>query len=173
MVGDPSGLQLLRHAEQITQGIRRADKMLRLLEVHQVPANLGRLTQLQAAVLQVLVETGGMYSGKLALHFDLAHSTMSALLTKLEGQGLVARVPDPRNRRSALIVATAIVHRSFRELPRRHIHAPMAELLAHVSAEDRVQIVAGFDALNRFLETCQAERYEAGRAQVRPQRTGV
>ncbi|MHB9144287.1 MAG: MarR family winged helix-turn-helix transcriptional regulator [Symbiobacteriia bacterium] len=153
---------LLVQAEEVTGRIRYAARILRSLVAYAPPPRLGKLTGLQVAVLQAVVEKGGMRLVALARRFGAAHSTISDLATRLEQRGLVIRVADDRDHRSVQIVPTWKVRRLFEDRPKREIHLPMAGILARATPEEREQILDGFRVLGRLFDEENSQRYSSG-----------
>jgi MarR family transcriptional regulator, transcriptional regulator for hemolysin len=78
---------------------RRCDKAVR--------ARLPGMTCARCAVLIHLAQLGGSKQAALARSLDITPMTLVRLLDRLEADGLVARMPDPHDRRAHLLVPTA------------------------------------------------------------------
>ncbi len=78
---------------------RRCDKAVR--------TRLPGMTCARCAVLIHLAQLGGVNQAALAHSLDIAPMTLVRLLDRLEADGLVARMPDPHDRRAHLLVPTA------------------------------------------------------------------
>jgi MarR family transcriptional regulator, transcriptional regulator for hemolysin len=78
---------------------RRCDKAVR--------ARLPGMTCARCAVLIHLERPGGVNQAALAHSLDITPTTLVRLLDRLEADGLVARMPDPHDRRAHLLVPTA------------------------------------------------------------------
>ncbi len=73
---------------------------------------------------------------ELADFLDLDASLIVALVDDLETRGLVARTPDPRDRRSKAIIGTAAGHELF-GLARAATHTAEREALAALTPEEQ------------------------------------
>jgi MarR family transcriptional regulator for hemolysin len=78
---------------------RRCDKAVR--------ARLPGMTCARCAVLIHLTQLGSGNQAALAHRLDITPITLVRLLDRLEADGLVARLPDPHDRRAHLLVPTA------------------------------------------------------------------
>jgi MarR family transcriptional regulator, transcriptional regulator for hemolysin len=78
---------------------KRCDKAVR--------ARLPGMTCARCAVLIHLERPGGINQAALAHSLDITPTTLVRLLDRLEADGLVARMPDPHDRRAHLLVPTA------------------------------------------------------------------
>ena len=72
-----------------------------------VRARLPGMTCARCAVLIHLEPPGGVNQAALAHSLDITPMTLVRLLDRLEADGLVARMPDPHDRRAHLLVPTA------------------------------------------------------------------
>jgi DNA-binding MarR family transcriptional regulator len=76
------------------------------LRFHRRDGRHGELSGASRAVLTHLAHTGPLTVGELALHLDRAQSVVSDIVTQLAGKGLLAREPDPADRRRTLVWLT-------------------------------------------------------------------
>jgi DNA-binding MarR family transcriptional regulator len=76
------------------------------LTFHRRDAPRSELTGASRAVLQHLAMTGPLTIGEAAQHLGRAQSVVSEIVTQLEGHGLLAREPDPHDRRRTLVWLT-------------------------------------------------------------------
>jgi MarR family transcriptional regulator for hemolysin len=72
-----------------------------------VRARLPGMTCARCTVLIHLERLGGVNQAALAQSLDITPMTLVRLLDRLEADGLVARMPDPHDRRAHLLVPTA------------------------------------------------------------------
>jgi len=68
--------------------------------------DLHRLTSESIAALHHLEMTGPLTVAEAAQHLDRSQSAMSEMIDRLERRGLVARIPDQRDRRRTLVWLT-------------------------------------------------------------------
>jgi MarR family transcriptional regulator, lower aerobic nicotinate degradation pathway regulator len=87
-------------------------------------------------VLGALAERGAASQAALGRRLLIDRSDMHALLSELEGDGLVARVRDPNDRRRMLVDLTPAGARALKRLDRR-IEAAQEAFVAPLSASDR------------------------------------
>ena len=87
-------------------------------------------------VLSALAERGAASQAALGRRLLIDRSDMHALLSELEGDGLVARVRDPNDRRRMLVDLTPAGARALKRLDRR-IEAAQEAFVAPLSASDR------------------------------------
>lgn len=90
-------------------------------------------------VLSALAERGAASQAALGRRLLIDRSDMHALLSELEGEGLVARVRDPNDRRRMLVELTPAGARALKRLDRR-IGAAQDRLVAPLSAADRAEL---------------------------------
>lgn len=102
----------------------------------------------QFSLLTALDEFGPASQADLSRHTMIDRSDMVATVNELAGQGLVARAPDPADRRRNLVSITAAGRRRLRGYERLVADAQDA-LLAPLSAGERHQLVA---LLTRVVE---------------------
>jgi DNA-binding MarR family transcriptional regulator len=99
--------------------LRQVERAAQLLGRHLTTRLGGGLTDLEAHVLFHLVHLAPGVSPTLReLHTALGvrPSTLTAVVDRLERQGLVERTPNPADRRSALVVPTARAARTIAEV---------------------------------------------------------
>src|SRR5689334_17972523 len=88
----------------------------------------------QAGLLGLLVAEGEQRLGVLAASLDVDASVISRRVAALEEAGLVARRPDPQDRRAHLVGATE-QGRAALAASRQHRAEPVAAALAHRTDE--------------------------------------
>lgn len=104
----------------------------------------------QIEVLQTLRETGDVRLGELAGRLHLAQSTVSALVTALADEGLVARSVDARDRRAALARLTPAGERHLAGWDAAH-RRRLGRALRTLDPDERAQIAAALPALDRLV----------------------
>lgn len=92
------------------------------------------ITQAEAHVLGALAEVGQRSINELHAGFGHKRSTLTSILDRLEGRGLVRRAPHPTSRRSVLIRLTA---------EGEHAAALVLTLLRAIEAEVAARVGAG------------------------------
>jgi DNA-binding MarR family transcriptional regulator len=113
----------------------------------------GQLTGPQRSVMQALVHSDGMSLKELSRQVGLAHSTVSGIVDRLEGRGLVKRNIDEADRRLSVIVVSQEVQNFMRNtLPALMIH-PLVEALSRAKPGDRTIILEGLRTLHAILAT--------------------
>lgn len=76
------------------------------LRFHRRDGKRSELPAASRAVLQHLSVTGPLTVGEMGKHLDRAQSVVSEIVDHLERDGLLERVPDPRDRRRTLVWLT-------------------------------------------------------------------
>jgi DNA-binding MarR family transcriptional regulator len=94
-------------------------------------------------VLVALAEQGPASQASLGRRLGIDRSDMAAVVLELEGDGLVARERDPRDRRRNVVTLTPTGESALRDLDAR-VNAAQEELLAPLTATER-------DELTRLL----------------------
>jgi DNA-binding MarR family transcriptional regulator len=106
-------------------------------------AKLLGLGQSDVLALQHVIRAGQVTPGALATRMQLSSGGTSALINRLCDRGLVAREPDPSNRRHVILHATERVEPLVAQ-PLAPLVADIDALLAELSALERA-------AVERFL----------------------
>jgi DNA-binding MarR family transcriptional regulator len=89
---------------------------------------------------------------ELAAAEAVAQPSMTALVGRLEERGLVARTPDPDDRRAVRVVLTAAGEELLGETRRARV-AVLAERLGRLDDADRQALHAALPALDRLLDS--------------------
>jgi DNA-binding MarR family transcriptional regulator len=108
----------------------------------------------QIELLRVVETQPGIGVGEAASALHLAPNTVSTLVGELVALGLLARRPDPADRRAARLELTAAAHdriRRFRDERDRLLAAALAQL----DADDITALRASLPALERLLDTLE------------------
>jgi DNA-binding MarR family transcriptional regulator len=137
-------------AEEIDRDLRGIRERIRRPLEAQIAR--GNLTGPQRGVMRALVRSAGMSLKELSAHLELAHSTVSGIVDRLQERGLVERQADAADKRITRIGVTQAVRDFVRDtLPELSIH-PLVEALGRASAAQRRAIVEGLKTLRQMLE---------------------
>jgi DNA-binding MarR family transcriptional regulator len=113
-------------------------------------AGAGLTPSLTSALVSV-ERHGPLTPSELAARERIQRPTATKLIAGLEERGLVARTPDPADRRSSLIAVTPAGAALLTE-GRTRKNAYLAERLAGLEPEDRATLARAADLLERLLE---------------------
>ena len=102
------------------------------------------------AALSTVERHGPLTPSELAARERIQRPTATRVLARLEELGLTARTPDPHDRRSSLVAATAEGQALLDELRTRKT-AFLAERLERLPAGDRVVLDRAAGILERML----------------------
>jgi DNA-binding MarR family transcriptional regulator len=97
------------------------------------------LTPSQFRAAGVVARHGPIRLSALATHLRIAPRSATEVVDDLETRGLVARSPDPGDRRATLVGLTPRGETLFQEI-RAARHAQSADLFATLSEEDRAEL---------------------------------
>jgi DNA-binding MarR family transcriptional regulator len=111
----------------------------------------GGLSPSQSAALASVERHGPLTPSELADHERVQRPTVARLLARLEEDGLVARAPDPRDRRSALITITAD-GRALLSAARTRKDAYLAQRLRALDDDELDTLDRAAAILERMLE---------------------
>ncbi len=129
--------------------ISRYQRSLRLaIEQAEGP---GRLTMPQLRCLQAFGPDGAALTTQLARRMHVAVPTMTSMIDGLAERGLVARHPDPVDRRQVRIVMTD----DGRALLARYqaiMHARLRTLIAHLNATQKKRLLAAIQDVAMMLD---------------------
>jgi DNA-binding MarR family transcriptional regulator len=92
------------------------------------------------AVLTSLAEQGAASQAALGRRLWIDRSDLHGLLAELEGDGLVARVRDPEDRRRNVVTLTTAGKAALRRLDKR-VDAAQSALLEPLSADERREVI--------------------------------
>jgi DNA-binding MarR family transcriptional regulator len=137
----------LEQMERDLNGIRRA--MRKPLEALEAAENV---TLPQRAVLQVVVRKRGISLKDLSREVNLAHSTVSGIVDRMEKRGMVKRRADPEDGRMARIYPTAAVDAFVRERVPALARGPLETALKRASTREREEISRALKRLRELLE---------------------
>jgi DNA-binding MarR family transcriptional regulator len=120
------------------------------------------LTPSQASVLGLISARQPVGRGELSELEGLNPTMMSRVITKLHDRGLIDRLPDPADLRSASLVVTPTGKRVYRELKARRA-AAVSRCLELLPPEQADLLTQALPALEAFAETMrqvgQSDRY--------------
>jgi DNA-binding MarR family transcriptional regulator len=130
-----------------TSLLGRANRLIRLL----MRSGAHELSRTEAGVLSTLTE-GPRRITELAATEALAQPTVTQLVDKLEGRGLVARGRSGEDGRVVLVEITALGSEHLEEL-RAEIRANMREALAHLPDDELTDLTHASETLGGLIET--------------------
>jgi DNA-binding MarR family transcriptional regulator len=107
-------------------------------------------TPSQMSALATIANHGPMTLGALADHERVAPPSITKVLAKLEGEGLVERTTDPTDRRVTHVTATK-AGRSLVDESRRRKTTWLAARLRELPDDDLAGICAALDALEHLV----------------------
>lgn len=117
------------------------------LAFHRRDGPRSELSGASRAVLHHLSLTGPVTIGEAARHLDRAQSVVSDIVTQLERNGLVAREPDPDDRRRVLVWLTGSGRRRL-QADGEVLSADLLDrALGMLSSDERIGLLAGMHAL--------------------------
>jgi DNA-binding MarR family transcriptional regulator len=111
------------------------------------------LTRTEAGLLTTLTD-GPRRITELAETEALAQPSVSKLVDKLEGRGLVARGRAPDDGR-AVVVSISADGRLRLDAARRHLRSVLREILGELEDDDLVALTAAGEAVERLIEILQ------------------
>lgn len=112
------------------------------------------VTSVQFAALEMIAQGDGMDQTDLALRLGYDRATIGSMISRLERDGLIQRVANPKDKRARLVTATARGAAAAAELS---VIAKAADRALLECVEDEEQ-TALYDLLRRLVET--GERFE-------------
>jgi DNA-binding MarR family transcriptional regulator len=116
-----------------------------------VPLTAPQLQALRVLVDQLRDTGGGLSLSELSRRLGLAHSTVSGIVTRLEGRGLLDRTTRPDDRRFVTIELTQPVREWLEhELPSSRLR-PLVAAIGRATDQERATILDGLAALERLL----------------------
>ena len=111
----------------------------------------GELSPSLVAALSTIERHGPLTPGEVATRERIQRPTVTRVLTRLEEQGLIERMPDVRDRRSTLVTASPAGRELLAELRTRKT-AFLASRIEGLSAEERETLERAADILERMLD---------------------
>ncbi len=114
------------------------------------PQAAAELSPTQGAALATIACHGPLTPSELAARERIQRPTATGVLARLEEAGLVARMPDPADRRSSLVSSTA-AGLALLDAVRDRKDAYLAQRLDRLSPEDLAAVDRAADILERVL----------------------
>ena len=121
------------------------------------------LTPSQASVLSVIVARGPLSLADLADLEGLNPTMLSRVVSKLQSMGLIDRIPDPADLRSASVAATGEGARIDQEVKAQRA-AAVSQCMALLSAEHESAVTAALPALEELAEALRSLAHQGQRA---------
>ncbi|MFE9664776.1 MarR family transcriptional regulator [Streptomyces sp. NPDC005955] len=112
----------------------------------------------QAELLRLVRSNPGIRVSAAARELRLAGNSVSTLVRHLTGQGLLAREPDPRDRRAALLRVTPRAARRLRDWDERRAGI-YREQWQRLPSRDRDALAAAVPALRRLAAQLHEETH--------------
>jgi DNA-binding MarR family transcriptional regulator len=110
----------------------------------------GELSPSLTAALSTVERHGPMTPSEVAAKERIQRPTVTRVLARLEEQGLIERMADPRDGRSSLVTASTAGRELLDELRTRKT-AFLASRIERLSAEERATLDRAADILERML----------------------
>ena len=111
----------------------------------------GELSPSLTAALSTIERHGPLTPGEVATRERIQRPTVTRVLTRLEEQGLIERMPDVRDRRSTLVTASP-AGRDLLAALRTRKTAFLASRIERLGAEERETLERAADILERMLD---------------------
>lgn len=127
-------------------------RLARRIRAERAAKGLPELSDTQFAALAALARQAGMTPGELAAHEKVQPPSMTRVIAVLEERGLLARAPDPTDKRQVMLTATA-AGRSLVGQVRRLREAWLARRLAELSAQERSVLRAAAPVLDKLSQS--------------------
>jgi DNA-binding MarR family transcriptional regulator len=146
----------MKNGRELTELAQEIDRHLRVIrrELRKpVAATIarGELTAPQRSIMQILVGIESLNLKELSRRAELAHSTVSGIVDRLEKRGLLKRQPDSKDGRSSRIAVTDPVRNFVRDrLPELTLQ-PLIVALRQAKPRQRAKILHGLRVLRRAL----------------------
>jgi DNA-binding MarR family transcriptional regulator len=92
----------------------------------------------------------GLRMGELSKRMMVTGGNVTGIAAQLEGEGLVARVPDPQDGRAFVVKLTPAGRAAFAEMAAVH-EGWVAELFQDIPAADKARMIALLDSMKQQL----------------------
>lgn len=92
----------------------------------------------------------GLRMGELSKRMMVTGGNVTGIAAQLEGEGLVARVPDPQDGRAFMVKLTPAGRAAFAEMAAVH-EGWVAELFQDIPAPDKARMIALLDSMKQQL----------------------
>jgi len=99
----------------------------------------------------------GLRMGELSRRMMVTGGNITGITDQLEQEKLVARVPDPKDRRVYTVKLTEAGRRAFAEMAVVH-EGWIAEMLQDISPEDKGQLIALLSQMKQHLNTSEDKK---------------
>jgi DNA-binding MarR family transcriptional regulator len=133
--------------EQDLSGIRQALRKPLEAEIAR-----GELTLPQNAAMREVVRNHGINLRDLSRSLNLAHSTVSGIVDRLEKRGMVERRPDSRDGRLSCIYPTVVVEQFIKERLPVLNRGPLQTALERATLEEREALERALRKLRELLQ---------------------
>jgi DNA-binding MarR family transcriptional regulator len=140
--------ETLDDVQELAAGLRLA--VMRLARRLRQRADTGATPSMLSA-LSSIERVGPLTIGEVAAVEGVAPPSMTAILSRLEGGGLVVREVDPDDRRVARVTASR-EGRALLERSRSRKTAYLARKLRNLDGRERVALRRGVEVIERLLE---------------------
>ena len=121
------------------------------------PFGTSGLTESQAELLRLVGRQPGISVSAAATELGLAANTASTLVSKMSADGLLARTPDPDDRRVGRLALTAPAQR-LADTSRAARRAAVAEVLDELDDDDTRALTEGLRVLAEITAKLQEKR---------------
>jgi DNA-binding MarR family transcriptional regulator len=149
--GDAASVARTETADRVRTAVGRLARRIR-------PTRVGaELTLTEAAVLATTSRHGPVGLSWLAREEGMNPTMLSRVVWRLEDAGLLARRPDPRDRRAALVDATP-AGRKLHERIRAERTDALSQLIEHLGAAEREALDAALPVLEQLARDLKDRR---------------
>jgi MarR family transcriptional regulator, organic hydroperoxide resistance regulator len=111
----------------------------------------GQLTGPQRSVMQAAFHSPGLSLKELSKRVGLSHSTVSSIVDRLVGRGLLVRAADDADRRLSRISVSNIVRNFMDKIAPGMVTGPLTSALERASETERRAIARGLKTLLKLL----------------------
>jgi DNA-binding MarR family transcriptional regulator len=141
---------LIKLAKELDQHLGVIRQKLR--EPSETEFARGELTGPQRIVMQVLVQSDGLSLKQLSAQVDLAHSTVSGIVDRLQARGMVERRRDEADGRATVIAPSSEVRDFLSNRMPQLIISPLTKALEGASDKERAIVLRGFRKMRALVE---------------------
>jgi DNA-binding MarR family transcriptional regulator len=156
--GTPAALPADAEATARTETAARLRTAVGRLARRIRPTRVGAdLTLTEATVLATTARNGPVGLSWLAREEGMNPTMLSRVVWRLEDAGLLARRPDPRDRRAALVDATPAGRRLHERIRAERTDA-LSQLIEHLGADERDALDAALPVLEQLARDLKERR---------------
>ena len=119
-------------------------------------ASVRRLSFTTLSVLHTLAERSPLRLGELTATEQVSQPAITQMVTKLEGEGLVERRPDPRDGRAVLVHLTPAGRKVVTDRREDRV-ARLAPLLTRLTDAERATLAAALPVLEHIAALAESE----------------